>query len=632
MVSTFPRADSDETSSMTDRDPSLSSPSRDALASTALAGLLGGALCGLWIAYLTLQLNPAFDGKVLDRLMLSLWLGALYAAGGLAAGTALGLSWSLARRALPARVDEHCSVAAVAWGLPVLAALSLPDTGLHSSALTHLLSRGPILQLSAVAVAAAALGVAGAAVRSRLRWSSRRWTLASALASAAVVCVALLTSTDRGAPSEGDLFTAKRDDGRLPLVVLCIDGADPDDVILPLAATGELPTFARLLEEGTFAPLDTLTPTLSPAVWTTLATGKAPEEHGILHFILFDLPFVSTPVSVFPLHTGLNFKIFPLLERLPGVPALQAPYTSELRRSPAVWEIAGVHAPVGSFRWRVTWPVEELNGFAVASDVSLLDQMPGFSESGVDTRDLKLWPEDAYRDTRRLRRKLPTAAEVASYVVDPADEIDLEDAALRPLISGHNRILPIQLTELIAKYRPALTLAGYHSVDGFSHRYWRDRLDGGRFAPAIEERYRFVDEELGTTLAALEESLGAFNLMVVSDHGFDFEAGHHTLAPPGIFFGWGPAFEAGRTLERLHVYDVAPMMLDLVGLPVADDMPGAAPPRGDPSFRSALSAEQRAAHPLRRTPSYGRRELRNLSDTPFEKETLEKLRSLGYIE
>ena len=174
-----------------------------------------------------------------------------------------------------------------------------------------------------------------------------------------VLGISVLSGTGRGKGTEGDLFTAKIDAGRVPLIVLCIDGADPDDIILPRVAAGELPTFARLLEEGTFAPLETLTPTLSPAVWTTLATGKAPEEHGILHFILFDLPLVSTPVSVFPLHTGLNFKIFPLLERLPGVPALQAPYTSELRRSPAVWEIAGVHAPVGSFRWRVTWPVEK---------------------------------------------------------------------------------------------------------------------------------------------------------------------------------------------------------------------------------------------------------------------------------
>ncbi|MEM9408037.1 MAG: alkaline phosphatase family protein, partial [Acidobacteriota bacterium] len=460
----------------------------------------------------------------------------------------------------------------------------------------------------------------------------RRWLTTGLALSLAVLLLALASSTSSGDVVEGDLFTAQIEEGRLPLVVLCIDGADPDDVILPLAANGELPTFARLLDEGTFAPLETLTPTLSPAVWTSLATGKLPAEHGILHFILFDLPLVSTPVSVFPLHTGLNFKVFPRLERLPGVPAMQAPYTSELRRAPAVWEIAGVHAPVGSYRWRVTWPVEELNGFAVASDVSLLDQMPGFSESGVDTRERRVWPEDAFRGTQSLRRERPEPREVAEYVTTPEDEIDLEDPLLRPVLSAYNRILPVRLTELIAKYRPALTLAGYHSVDGFSHRYWKEKRSGGRFSPAIEQRYRFVDEELGTTLAALEESLGVFNLIIVSDHGFDFSEGHHTHAPDGIFFGRGPAFEAGRRMDRLHVLDIAPLMLDLVGLPVADDMPGAEPIDGEPPFRAALSEEQRANHALRRTPSYGRRELRALSDTPFEEETLQKLRSLGYID
>ena len=472
-----------------------------------LAGLLGGALCGLWIAKLTLDLNPAFDGKLLDRLLLSFWLAALYAAAGLAAGSAIGAAGAALSTWFPRNLGVP-GVVATAWGLPVLAAVALPATGLHDSALTSFLARGLPLQALVLAAAAVILGLVGEALQRALRWPDSRWTLGSIALGLPILLLALASSAGRGDGTEGDLFTAQLEEGRPPLVVLCIDGADPDDVILPRIASGELPHFARLLEEGTFAPLETLTPTLSPAVWTSLATGKRPEEHGILHFILFDLPLVETPVSVFPLHTGLNFKIFPRLEQLPGVPALQAPYTSELRRAPAVWEITGVHAPVGSYRWRVTWPVEELNGFAVASDVSLLDQMPGFSESGVDTRERRVWPEDAYRGTERAKRERPDASEVARYISTPAAEIDLDDPQLRPVLSAYNRALPLRLTELIAKYRPALTLAGYHSVDGFSHRYWKDRRDGGRFTPAIEERYRFVDEELGTTSGRAREKPG----------------------------------------------------------------------------------------------------------------------------
>ena len=268
----------------------------------------------------------------------------------------------------------------------------------------------------------------------------------------------------------------------------------------------------------------------------------------------------------------------------------------------------------------------------MASDVSLLDQMPGFSESGVDTRQRRLWPEDASeergacsvscRHLRRSRATSPTTRRTSTSRSAPCDRWS----------PGHNRILPIQLTELVAKYQPALTLAGYHSVDGFSHRYWRERLEaaasaGDRAALPLRGRRARNHPRRPRRL------LGTFNLLVVSDHGFDFEAGHHTLAPPGIFFGWGPAFEAGRRLERLHVYDVAPMILDLVGLPVANDMPGAAPLSGEPLFRNALSAEQRQTHEVPRTPSYGRRKIvGSLSETPFEQETLEKLRSLGYIE
>ena len=173
------------------------------------------------------------------------------------------------------------------------------------------------------------------------------------------------------APGELELPAQPLFDDAASVILLCIDGADPDDVILPMVAEGELPNFARLIREGTWGELESFAPTLSPAVWTTLATGRTKNDHGIHGFTVFQLPTLDTSILEFPLHSGLNFKFIPWLERIPGVPLMRLPYTSDMRRVPALWNMAGRYYPVGVFGWRTTWPVEAVNGFAVASSVTL---------------------------------------------------------------------------------------------------------------------------------------------------------------------------------------------------------------------------------------------------------------------
>ena len=84
-------------------------------------------------------------------------------------------------------------------------------------------------------------------------------------------------------------------------------------MVLPMVEKGELPAFARLMREGAWGPLQTIEPTLSAVVWTTLITGKTPEQHGIRHFIVFRLPGIRKAIFQFPRHTGLNFRVFPML-------------------------------------------------------------------------------------------------------------------------------------------------------------------------------------------------------------------------------------------------------------------------------------------------------------------------------
>src|SRR5262249_7169848 len=68
------------------------------------------------------------------------------------------------------------------------------------------------------------------------------------------------------------------------LLVLGLDGADWG-IARPLMDSGRMPNLARLVREGASAKLRTITPALSPVVWTSIATGKLPTKHGILDFL-----------------------------------------------------------------------------------------------------------------------------------------------------------------------------------------------------------------------------------------------------------------------------------------------------------------------------------------------------------
>ena len=70
-----------------------------------------------------------------------------------------------------------------------------------------------------------------------------------------------------------------------PLIVIAVDGLEWD-VLLPLVREGRLPHLERLMEEGVWGQLETFQPTLSPIIWTTIASGKRPAEHGIEGFTL----------------------------------------------------------------------------------------------------------------------------------------------------------------------------------------------------------------------------------------------------------------------------------------------------------------------------------------------------------
>lgn len=70
------------------------------------------------------------------------------------------------------------------------------------------------------------------------------------------------------------------------VLVVGIDAATLD-LLEPYIAEGALPNMARLFQQGSYAPLRSTLPVMSPPAWTTMITGQNPGKHGLYDFIRF---------------------------------------------------------------------------------------------------------------------------------------------------------------------------------------------------------------------------------------------------------------------------------------------------------------------------------------------------------
>src|SRR5262245_51369263 len=123
-----------------------------------------------------------------------------------------------------------------------------------------------------------------------------------------------------------------------PVSVLLIglDGASWTFIDL-LRARGALPNLDRLVREGVRAPMKTLSPSLSPALWTSMASGRPPAVHGIEAFQTKDADGNDVIAS------------------------------SDARRTEALWTILSRSGRrVGLVGWWVTWPAGPVEGFGVS--------------------------------------------------------------------------------------------------------------------------------------------------------------------------------------------------------------------------------------------------------------------------
>src|SRR3990167_9571242 len=128
----------------------------------------------------------------------------------------------------------------------------------------------------------------------------------------------------------------KRDISQKKLIGVGLDSATLD-ILLPLVKDGNLPTFKRLIEGGTYGILESTIPPITPCAWETAMTGVNPGKHNIFDF------FSYTPDY--------------------GVEVL----TSSDRSSLAVWDFLGfANKKTIVFNYPMGYPPKRIEGIFVA--------------------------------------------------------------------------------------------------------------------------------------------------------------------------------------------------------------------------------------------------------------------------
>jgi Tfp pilus assembly protein PilF len=356
------------------------------------------------------------------------------------------------------------------------------------------------------------------------------------------------------------------------VLVIGVDGADWD-ILQPLIDAGDVPHFARLQREGAWGNLRSIMPLLSPLIWTTLATGLPPEQHGVLDFV------TRTPEG----------KLVPV--------------GSSSRRVPALWTMVGDYGKtVDVVGWLATYPAEEIPGSLVTDRFGFLAFAGNAAPEEIDPR--MTWPPDL-AGLAAARRLAPPDLDpdlLAGFVDVPASSVA---AALVPgfqkgnLVNNLVHTLAAAETShrlgrwLLEKDHPDLALFYFEMLDAVCHLFmpyapprlpWIDPVEFDAYRGAVAAAYREQDRILGDLLAGGTDST---LIVVLSDHGFrsgearlkelsnmEGAAAARWHEPEGILLLAGAGVRAGHHIEGASVYDIAPTVLAYLGIPPPPAWPG----------------------------------------------------------
>jgi hypothetical protein len=545
--------------------------------------VIGGCAFALYLTVVFLQINPGFGLAWLPGLAATVVLSygvhaaaAFYALAvlrQLMATEVLSPGWISFRFLVWLLALATTAGAVLMWAnLRSFAAVLAPDAGRR-------MTGGAVALTACAAVCLVLVGVH--------RWSRGRTTRAGAAVLGVTLVVSLAVPlTLRGpgdvAPPPGTLPAIPVEPaspaGDARVTILAFEGASLD-IIVPAAADGRLPHFARILETGASLHVASLRPTQPAAVWTTAATGKLPSKHGIRSAAVY-WPLASRDsLEVLPdycfAHALVRFGFL----RSRG-------HTSHSLAAWPLWTILSTQGvSAGVVNWSVTHPARRVLGYLVS------DRFERWQESSIELEGSDaVWPREAV-DAAVAAASIPTAAGVPLPAARARDAGD-------PAISSCDADLAFEriAADLQRGWPTRLRAVRYECLDAVGHYFLRYTMPSAfddvseeelrRSGGVLMGQYVAADAIVGRELAALRPG---DLLLVVS--GFGMEpldpgkrllerafgnpdlSGSHERAPDGFLMAFGTAVRPGH-YPRASIADLAPTVLYYFGLPVGRDMDG----------------------------------------------------------
>lgn len=566
-------------------------------------GLLGGVVFGSALTLGAALVDPRLRAVPGDLAVLAFYLFAAMALATVVLAFLFGLlagAWARrsGRRASP-RLARN---AGVALGLLALAYLAAwwRSHGLHAPpavqaaylamGLLASVALGRFGALAAVAVLSAGGGAGDIPEANLTRRRMLPLLAAGALLLGTGVAAASYLSA-RTAPSAPDFAVVTTG---LRVRVLGVDGLDPR-MSARMAEQGGMPRLRALLARGARARLSVEPEQVPALVWTTVATGRGPEAHGILSTGARRLAGMRTPVALD--ERGPFARALARSAELLQVGRAEPP-SSVLRSVKAFWNVAsekGLH--VGVVNWWATWPADPLDGYIVTDRAYFKLEKGGPPEREVH-------PPELYD---MLRPLVDDTSGSATSDVERARRLD------RFHFDAARRLRALDAPDLEAVYLPGLDIVTVQQIgEGGADLTTLDaRLE------AVRAHYAFVDGLIGEWTDSAQPGEV---LVLIADPGR--QARRSGSAEGLLAMAGGPvaAGDIGVVTER----DVAPTVLHLLGIPRSAELDGRV-------LEEAFSPAFRAAQPVRHVASYGRRAPSAPARSDFDRAMLEELRSLGYI-
>jgi len=340
------------------------------------------------------------------------------------------------------------------------------------------------------------------------------------------------------------------------VAIFGIEGADWE-LLGELMTDGRMPNLKNMMQNGASGSLQTIQPTIAPLLWSTLETGVSPDRHGV-----FDFTDQTT----------------------------HAPVDSHSRRTPALWDIASAFGRTGGVVncW-TAWPPTSGNTFVFDSPAATSpgEVFPKELTSRVSAVSVTEGTV-GYQQISRFLNITPAEFESSITANNATDPVVVFRTTLAKTWTDHRAAI-----DLYKQKAPLLFMMDYDGTDTVNHLFGpyhpplrEDVSSEGyrRYWPAVANYYSEVDRLLGEWLTVLPADTTVF---VLSAHGMRWGKDRPKAPPngnsaltvhrnPGIFVAYGNNIVKSPARRPISIYDIAPTVLTMLGLPVSSDMLGKA--------------------------------------------------------